>query len=475
MELLLILLPFVSLLLLNLPIKRWGRRFGFWVVLAVALLQICAVCLPWLNFFGGDPTGISALFNIKLAVDGITKVLLLSIGLVSAAALFTCCGVHGDEEKRFDFINILLVALMGMNGIVLVKDLFSMYVFIEVVGIASFILIAFQKDRDALESSFKYIVFSAIATIIMLSSIALLLLFSADTSFASLAIAIKGSSANLLVIFAIAAYISGVLIKGGLMPFHGWLPDAYMAAPNSTSVLLAGIVTKSVGIYPLIRIVHSVFGYSASMNSVLLAVGAISAVLAAFAAITQSDFKRMLAYSSISQVGYIILGLGCGTALGLAAAIFHLFNHSIFKSLLFVNAAAVESRTASRDIENMSGLAQKMPWTGATSALACLSVAGIPPLSGFWSKLLIIIALWTSGSYFYAVIAILASVVTLAYMLTLQRKVFFGEVAPSLSKVTEAESPFVVPAMVLAGVLVFVSILFPLLINTFIVPIGGIF
>jgi multicomponent Na+:H+ antiporter subunit D len=208
--------------------------------------------------------------------------------------------------------------------------------------------------------------------------------------------------------------------------------------------------------------------------TLLLIVGAVSVVVGALAALGQSDFKRMLAYSSISQVGYIVAGLGCGTALGLAGAVFHLFNHSIFKSLLFVNSAAVEESAGTTDMDKMGGLGSKMPVTGATAALASLSIAGIPPLAGFWSKVLIIIALWQANYYTYAVIAVLASLITLAYMLSLQRRVFFGKVTAEMAEVKEAGFGLLLPALILAAITVGVGLAFPLLLNTFLIPIGKI-
>jgi multicomponent Na+:H+ antiporter subunit D len=127
-------------------------------------------------------------------------------------------------------------------------------------------------------------------------------------------------------------------------------------------------------------------------------------------------------------MGYIVLGFGCGTSLGIAGAVFHLFNHSVFKSLLFANAGAVESRTGTRDMDKMGGLASRMPWTGLTSVLATLSAAGVPPLAGFWSKLIIVMALWMSEYYAYATVAVLTSIITLAYLLFMQRRVFFGKI-----------------------------------------------
>ena len=178
--------------------------------------------------------------------------------------------------------------------------------------------------------------------------------------------------------------------------------------------------------------------------------------------------KRMLAYSSINQVGYIIIGFGTGTVLGVAGAVFHLFNHAIFKSQLFANAAAIETQVGSRDMDKMGGLAQRMPITGATSAIASLSVAGIPPLAGFWSKLLIIIALFISGHYIYAVIAVLASVLTLAYFLSLQRRVFFGKITQEMAAVAEAGAGLLFPAVALSSITVALGLVFPFIIGLFV-------
>jgi len=465
-----ILIPLFVFMLINLPPRMVMRKLAFWAVLALMLLQVGFVLFPSLSSFAAA----SGLFRMDLAIDKLAQMCLLSIAAVTLAALLTGRALITDENQSCNFMNLLLLVFIGMNGITLVKDIFSMYVFLEVTAVSSFILIAFSKDKDGLEGAFKYIIFSSIATVMILSAIALLLLVAGDTSFAALRAAIKLHQNSHVIMFAISVFLSGLFIKSGLMPFHGWLPDAYSSAPGAASVHLAGIVTKIVGVYPLIRIVHSVFSANVSTNNVLMITGAFSIVVAAFAAINQSDFRRMLAYSSISQVGYIILSLGCGSALGLAAAIFHFFNHSIFKSLLFVNAATVEAKSQTRDINEMGGLAQRMPVTGITSALACLSVSGIPPLSGFWSKLLIIVALWQANQYAYAIIAVMASLVTLSYMLTLQRKVFFGSVSNSMKGVSEADWKLLMPSIILVVIMLVVSLLFPLFLNTFLVPIGGI-
>ena len=196
---------------------------------------------------------------------------------------------------------------------------------------------------------------------------------------------------------------------------------------------------------------------------ILLVAGSASIVVGAIAAIGQSDLKRMLAYSSISQVGYIVLALGAGTELGIVAATFHLFNHAIFKSLLFVDSASVESRIGTTDMGKMGGIGAKMPWTGTTTGIAMLSAAGIPPFSGFWSKLLIVLALWKAGREGFAVLAVVASVLTLGYFMVMQHRAFFGKPSAQLDSVKEASAGYVVPAVVFALITVLTGVFFPLL------------
>ena len=472
MSSLLILVPLIGIIILNLPLgflKRLAFPFALALALAQAWLALFAPADLWnrvLVSFGG-------LGNLNLTVDRLSIVLLLSIAIVMFAALFVGWFTIDDAKKRFDFINLLILGVIGMNGIVMVRDLFSLYVFLEVAGIASFVLISMDRDKEGLEGGFKYLILSAVATVLMLTAIGLLLMTTGDTSFAGVAAALK-TGPNYLTVLAVAIFVAGLSIKGGLVPFHGWLPDAYSSAPAGVSVLLAGIVTKTTGIYTVIRLVTNVFGFTPQVKAVLLFVGALSIVVGALAALGQKDFKRMLAYSSISQMGYIILSLGTGSALGLAGAVFHLFNHAIFKTQLFVNAAAVEQQTGTRDMDVMGGLSSRMPVTGTTSVIAFLSTAGIPPLSGFWSKLIIIVAVWMSGYHMYAMLAVLASLVTCAYFLSMQRRVFFGTLVEEFKNIKEAKVGILVPAVVLALITIGVGVFFPHVLNTIILPIKSI-
>lgn len=173
----------------------------------------------------------------------------------------------------------------------------------------------------------------------------------------------------------------------------------------------------------------------------------------------------MLAFSSISQIGYILISFATGTTIGLIGAVFHFVNHAVFKSLLFLNSGAVEMATGTRKLDDLGGLAAKMPITGITSVIGLLSAAGIPPLAGFWSKILIIIALWSSGFKFYAMLALFTSVVTLAYLLYLQRQVFFGKIREGLEGITEVSPLLYGPGVLMALLAVAGGIFYPVIIK----------
>ena len=464
---LLILLPLVGVIILNLPLGNVMRRAAFAFAFGLFLIEIALSIFHYPGFWAGRLHLVDTFFRVNFVVDHLSFIVLLSIGIVSLTSLIVGRHTIDSEEERFNFINLLIIASLGMCGIVMVRDIFSLYVFLEVAAIASFILIALQKNRPALEGAFKYILMSAIATVMMLSSIALIIIATGGTSFDVIKDALQVSQGTFTVKLAIGLFMCGLFIKGGLVPFHGWLPDAYSQAPSAVSVLLAGIITKVSGIYTLIRLVTGVFGFTENIKAALLLVGIISMLFGAFAALTQNNFKRMLAYSSISQIGYILAGLGTGIAIGLIGAIFHFFNHAVFKSLLFVNSAAVEKSTGTVDMDRMGGLSEKMPVTGATSLVGFLSTSGIPPLAGFWSKLMIIIALWMSGHRAYAIIAVLTSVLTLAYLLTMQRKVFFGKLVSAFQDIKEVNGSFAAVSIVLALVTIGAGVFFPVIFNIY--------
>ena len=474
MPALLIAVPIVLVMILNLPRGGWAGKLAFWAGIALCAAQARLALEPANAFWSLPLHLISDLLRFGISVDDLSHLMFLAIAIVSFTSLMLSRYWCADEKRRFTLVNLIILAAVGMNGIVLSRDLFTLYVFLEVAAVASFVLIAFDRGRDAYEGSFKYIVLSAVATAMILASLALLFLIAGGVSFADAAKVLHDGANTPIGIFAIALFVGGLAIKSGLVPFHGWLPDAYSSAPPPASILLAGIITKTAGVYTLMRLALDVFGLTPAMESALIALGLVSILVGAIAALGQRDMKRMLAYSSISQVGYIILGLGIGTPLGIAGAMFHLFNHAIFKTLLFVNAAAVEKESGTRDMDSLGGIAARMPVTGTTSVIAMLSTSGIPPLSGFWSKLVIIVAAWSAGHHAAATIAILASLLTLAYFLSMQRRIFFGLLNETFANLKEANGWALVPSVLLASATIALGFAGPWLFETFLLPVRSI-
>ena len=462
-----ILVPLAGLILLNLPLGEGLGKRAFALVLALSLVQIAAVvAVPpeaW-----AQPGPLVNFLDLHLRAGSLGLVMLLCIGLAMAAAAMAGSATIADRRPRF--VSVLLIALMGMNGAVLVTDLFSLYVFLEVTALSSFVLIAFNRDKLGLEGAFKYLILGAVASVLIAASVAVLLLVTGGTSFTHVAAALKGTSDAVLVRIAVGALFCGLFIKGGLIPFHGWVVGAYSAGPAATSILLAGIATKVSGIYALIRLVTTVVPTIAPLQEVLLAAGAVSIIVGALAAMSQRDVKRLLAYSSISQVGYIMIGLGIGHPLAIAGALFHILNHAQFKSLLFLNSGALQYRTGTRNMTEMGGLENRMPITSTTSVFGTLSIAGIPPFNGFFSKLLIILGAVKAGYYTVATLAAIFSIFTLGYFLVIQRKVFFGKLNMKWKDLKEAPAAMSVAVILLAASCLLTGVFFNQILSWVIEP-----
>ena len=475
MSISLIFIPILLIILLNIP--KLSGKVAYWTALAFFAYQLVSVFCPFLlgsAQFAKFLTNFFPINSSDIFADGISKIMLSSAAIVAFVSLITSKVFAQSDRKLFLVSNLMLLAVAGINGLVFARDIFTLYVFIEIIAVASYIMIALDKTKGALEGGFKYLIISSIATVMMLFSVALFFLVAGATGFTEISAAIKDYGSNPIIILAVLLFVIATFIKGGLIPFHGWLSGAYSQAPAGVSVFLGGIVTKTTGIFTLIRLLYSVTGWTHEIKAILLVIGAVTLIAGALVAIVQKDFKKVLAFSSISQMGYIVLALGAGTSLGVAAALFHLFNHAIFKSTLFVNSAAVEKETGRLDLDTFGGLGYKMPITSFTSSVSFLSASGIPPFAGFWSKLLIIIALWTASYHGFAIVAILASLLTMGYFLTLTKKVFFGELNNNLKDVKEAPKPLTACAVALTAITIAVGILFPLVLKNFILTAAGI-
>jgi multicomponent Na+:H+ antiporter subunit D len=397
--------------------------------------------------------------GITLVIDGFSAFMLVTVNLIA----FLIAIYSGPYMERYTskgkFFALFLLMVAGMNGVVITGDIFNLFVFLEIASIASFALVAFGTGRHELEASFKYTLMSAVGSLFILLGIGLLYSFTSTLNMADIACALLQKGKSNISLMVAVMFIMGFGLKAALVPFHGWLPDAHPSAPAPISAMLSGVLIKSLGVYTLCRLFFNVLGMDAKFSAVLMFLGALSMTVGVFSAIGQWDFKRLLAYHSISQIGYVFLGIGLGTPLGILGGLFHLFNHSVFKSLLFLNSGAVEYAAKTRDLRKMGGLAQKMPVTGATALVASMSIAGIPPLNGFWSKLIIIVALVDAGRFGYAFLAVLVSIMTLASFAKVMKYAFGGEFNTNLGDIKEVPGLMRLSMTILAAICVIGGIL----------------
>jgi len=451
------LMPLVSRLWKGLPDILGTATMA--ALLALALFQIRLISAGHRILW--DAAAIGLPLKAGLMLDGFSLLLLITISLISLFACIYSINYMEHYGAKGSYYALFLLMVAGMNGLVLTVDLFNMYVFLEVAAVASYALVAFGQKHDEVEAAFKYLMLSVLATTGILLAMSFIYLMTGTMNFKELGLMVGTGMSVKLIGLCLALFLMGFGLKAAMVPFHAWLPDAHPSAPAPISAMLSGVLIKVSGIYALTRVVYDIFGLPASVSQAMIWLGVASMVIGALIALGQNDFKRMLAYSSISQIGYIVVGLGLGTPLGIMGALFHLFNHATFKSLLFLDAGSTEYATGTRDLSKLGGVGHKMPITSLTTTIGTFSIAGIPPFNGFWSKLLIIVALVEANHVGVAAIAIATSILTLWYFLLMQRKAFFGKLAVGLEKVKEVPFYMAFATFCLAALCLLVGLFYP--------------
>jgi multicomponent Na+:H+ antiporter subunit D len=402
-------------------------------------------------------------FGILLVSDGLSSMMLVVINVIGLLAVIFSMKYMTTYTAKPKYYSLFLLMVAGMNGVVITGDLFNLYVFLEIASIASYALVGFGTGKKELEASFKYLILGGVASTAILFGIAFLYSITGTLNMPDLAQQLEVIGMTKTVGFVMALFIMGFGLKASLVPFHAWLPDAHPSAPAPISAMLSGVLIKALGVYTLMRIMFNIVGQNELISAIIMFLGALSMVIGGLLAIGQKDFKRMLAYSSISQMGYVFIAVGLAlkpdveivvASLALIGGLFHLVNHAVFKSLLFFCSGAVEYRTGTRDLEKLGGLIRKMPVTGTACAIGSLSIAGIPPFNGFWSKLIIILALFRGGYWIYGTVGVVVGFITLIYFVMLQKEVLFGKLPDSLNNVKEAPFSMVLPLVILAALCV---------------------
>ena len=413
--------------------------------------------------------------GIAIEVDALSLFFGLLVGIAAFAACLYSLDYITHDAHQVQYYTLLLMTSGGVLGMVLTGDIFNMYIMVEILTIGAVGLTAYRsKSEGALEAAFKYLAVGSIGSAFILTAIVMLYAEAHTLNLAPLAALLPGMLGSGRMKIAFALLLAGFSTKAFIVPFHPLAADAHGAAPASVSLLISGVLTKS-GLYAIIRLCYFLFQVmdKGTMQFLLVFLGCVSMLVCVTMALAQHDFKRLLAFHSISQIGYVLTAVGLATALGLSAGLYHAMNHTIFKGLLFLAAGAVMHQTGTGDLDRLGGLAKKMPHTTVMFLIGAVSISGLPPFNGFASKWMIYQAIYQkaveSGNFLFVfalIAALVTSVLTLASFVKVSQSVFFGQLSVEFENTEEAPIGMRI-AMGLLAALCVITGLFPNLVTAF--------
>lgn len=407
--------------------------------------------------------GWEAPLGIELQIDLINAFVLVIVAGISTAVLSAAPGSlpkEVPEDRHYLFYGAFLLCMTGLLGMTSAGDAFNVFVFLEISSLSSYTLIAMGPTRRSLIAAFRYLILGTIGGTFILLGVGFLYMVTGTLNIQDLAVRLAAVGPNRTVMVALACVVVGSSIKLALFPLGIWLPNAYTFAPAEVTAFLAATATK-VAFYVLARFVYRIFGPELAfeqlhLDAVLLPLALIAMFVASLVAVFQRDVKRMLAYSSLAQVGYMVLGLSLVSKDGLAGGIVHLFNHALTKSAMFLALACVVLRLGSTRLDDLAGLGRKMPWTMAAFTVGGLSLIGVPMTAGFVSKWYLVRGALGDGRWVVAVAILASSLLALAYVWRVVEVVYFR--APGGLAVEAREAPLSILGptwLLIAGVLYF--------------------
>lgn len=426
------------------------------------------------NFGGWIPP-----IGIEYVYDPLSSFVVLVINFVTLVVLtHSYIPVTIDlEVKQTAYYSVVMLLLLGFNGMIITGDLFNLYVFIEISSLAGYALIA-VGEKKAPFAAFRYLIIGTIGASFYLLGIGYLYFMSGTLNMSELAAILPMIKESPTILVALILIVVALGVKMAIFPMHGWLPDSYTYAPTSTSSLIAPIGTK-VGAYAMMRLLFFVFG--ADYFSKELPVGDLIAIFAcggiifgSVMAIAQKELKRMLAYSSIAQIGYIGLGIGLANPFGFIGAVLHLLNHSFMKATLFFIAGNLRNKTGNSDITLFDdSYRKKYPWTMASFTIAALSMIGLPPLAGFFSKWYLVLGTIENSKWLYLAVILISSLLNAIYFFRIIEKVYMKSPARSKDPGTcdvevkrdEVSTSMLIPTMILAAGLIVIGLLNVVIVN----------
>jgi len=464
--------------LLSLMLNRLHGKIQAWFATLAAFATFGVILTMVPEVLSGNVIRVEFLWlsslgcNLAFYIDGLSLLLgLVSSGFGSLAILYSVEDMK-DEAGLGRYYMLMLLFLGSMVSLVFSGNLLLLYISWEIVGVCSYGLIGFfLEQKESGWASYKAMMMTHVGGFGLLIGIIVLFALTGTFDLPVIASRLQASGfAEVAVPIIIGLFLVAVIVKSVQFPLHTWLPDA-TAAPSPVTAFLHAAAMVKAGVYLVARMytIFTPFTSSITTNFAISTIGVVTLTVASLAALAQRDIKRLLAYSTISQIGYMILALGLGTTLGAAAGLFHLLNHAMFKGLLFLCAGCLIYAAKTKDLNQMGGLAKNMPITAAVTIIGALAVSGIPPLNGFASKLMIYeaileIGMKTGGAVggiyiLYCILALLASAVTLAYSMKLVYGAFFGPRPERFKEVKEVSPVMYIPLCILASICIIFGVI----------------
>ena len=433
-----------------------GRRA--WILAALAALTSFAIAVNLLDQVLAEGAvsyalgGWAAPWGIEYRLDPANAFVLLIVSGMAAVTLPWSVRSVADEIPRSRiglFYTLLMLCFAGLSGMTVTGDAFNVFVFLEISSLSTYVLISMGRDRRALTAAFQYLVMGTIGGTFFLIGVGLLYVITGTLNMADIAARLPEVTQLRTEHTAFAFIVVGIGLKLAMFPLHLWLPNAYAYAPSAATVFIAATATK-VAVYTLLRFIFSIFGEGVAYHD--LPFGQIAMVLAiagmltaSTVAVFQGNVKRMLAYSSVAQIGYIVLGLSLDTVAGITASLLHLFNHALMKAALFMAVAGFFYRVGSVRLTDLQGIGRRMPWTFGALVLAGLALIGVPLTTGFVSKWYLVQSLLGDGLWWVAALVLVSSVLAVVYIWRVVEVAWFNEPAGRAAEAREAPLSLLLP------------------------------
>ncbi len=461
---LLILVPLAAAFFIPILAMVWknGSRYvALLVGLFNAIVSIALLPVVMTKPIHVTIAGFKAPIGIDLLAGPLGMVFAVIISVTGFLVLIYSFDYISDKSQS-RYYTLFLLLLTGSLGMVLTNDIFNLFVFFEILCISSYILVAYNRDEHGLEAAIKYLILGSVGSVLFLLAISIVYLKLGTLNMADIADKIEGltGSAKLMVVVLL---LSGLGVEAAIFPLNSWLPDAHSSAPSSISALLSGFVIE-VALIVLMKLIYSVMG-ALQVLEIVSVIAVVTLLVGEFSAFRQGNIKRILAYSSIGQIGLILFALSLNSRAGISAGVLQVINHAASKSILFLVSGYFILRTGSYEYKDYGGIAKKMPVSSLLFTFAALSLVGVPPFLGFFSKIQIIVAAANSGSTLLVSLIVgilIGTIIEGVYFLKVVQVLYFGNsesVSPVASEVREAPFSAVLP-IVLMGLVVVVGFLF---------------